>query len=82
MTSSVFAFAPRFAATSARAAAPSRARRTGSVTSASSASSSSRSDCTWTAASLLRNASAISLKFCMCGPNTIGFPNTAGSRML
>ena len=28
------------------------------------------------------NASAISLKLCMCGPNTIGLPNTAGSRML
>ena len=34
MTASVLSFAPRFASTSARAAAPSRARRTGSVTSA------------------------------------------------
>ena len=29
-----------------------------------------------------RNVSAISLKFCMCGPNTIGLPKIAGSRML
>ncbi len=28
------------------------------------------------------NVSAISAKFCMCGPNTIGLPCTAGSRML
>ena len=37
MTASVFVFAPRLASTSARAAAPRPARRTGSVTSASSA---------------------------------------------
>ena len=82
MTARVFVFAPRLASTSARAAAPSRARRTGSVTSASSVVLSSRSVWTWTAASLARNAAAISLKFCMCGPNTIGLPKTAGSRML
>ena len=82
MTASVLSLAPRLASTSARAAAPSRARRTGSVISASSASSSSRSDCTWTAAPLVRNASAISSKFCMCGPKTIGLPKSAGSRML
>ena len=52
MTASVLSLAPRLASTSARAAAPSRARRTGSRTSASSASSSSRSDCTWIAAPL------------------------------
>ena len=46
MTVSVLSLAPRLASTSARAAAPSRARRTGSVSSARSASSSSRSD--WT----------------------------------
>ena len=47
-----------------------------------SASSSSRPVATWTAAWPARNVSAISAKFCMCGPNTIGLPNTAGSRML
>ena len=41
MTSSVLVFAPRFASTRARAAAPRRARRTGSVTRVSSTSSSS-----------------------------------------
>ena len=55
ITASVLSLAPRLASTSARAAAPRRARRTGSVTSASSASSSSRSDCTCTAASFARN---------------------------
>ena len=34
------------------------------------------------AAPLVRNASAISAKFSMCGPKTIGLPCTAGSRML
>src|SRR5262249_21858597 len=65
MTRSVFSLAPRFASTSARAAAPRLARRTGSVTRVNSISSSSRPDCTCAAAPLARNASAISQKFCM-----------------
>ena len=31
---------------------------------------------------VVKNVSAISLKFCMWGPKTIGFPKIAGSRML
>ena len=76
MTASVFSLAPRLASTSARAAAPSRARRTGSVhqqrpehLAPARAPTAPR-----TAAPFVRNASAISLKFCMCGPKTIGFP--------
>ena len=45
MTARLLSLAPRFDSTSARAAAPSRARRTGSVSSASSASSSPRALC-------------------------------------
>ena len=82
ITASVLFLAPRLASTSARAAAPNRARRTGSVSSVSSASSSSRSDCTSIAAPFVRKVSAISRKFCMYGPNRIGLPNIAGSRML
>ena len=44
MTASVLSLAPRLASTSARAAAPSRARRTGSPIRPTTASSSSRSD--------------------------------------
>ena len=43
--------------------------------------SSSLADRTWTAAPLSRNVREISAKFCMCGPKTIGFPKTAGSRI-
>ena len=62
MTASVLSLAPRLASTSARAAAPSRARRTGSPIRLSTVSSSSRSFCTWIAAPLARNVSAISLE--------------------
>src|SRR5688572_1027947 len=82
ITASVLSFAPRFASTRARAAAPRRARRTGSPMRPRIADSSSLFDRTCSAASLARNASAISAKFSMCGPNTIGLPKTAGSRML
>ena len=59
MTANVRSLAPRLASTSARAAAPSRARRTGSPINAGIAIWSSRALCTWTAARLLRNVSAI-----------------------
>src|SRR5215510_8946947 len=81
-TASVLSFAPRLASTSARAAAPRRARCTGSRTIDRIAASSSRSLSTWIAASLFTNVSAISRKFRMYGPKTIGLPKIAGSRML
>ena len=82
ITASVLSLAPRLASTSARAAAPRRARRTGSPIRLRIVVVSSRAERTCTAASLARNASAISAKFCMCGPTTMGLPNAAGSRML
>src|SRR5690242_3114109 len=57
---SVLSFAPRFASTSARAAAPSRARRTGSPIKLTTTSSSSRGVRTWIAAPSARNTRAIS----------------------
>ena len=74
--------APRLASTSARAAAPRPARRTDRTAARRASSRARASACTWTAPRFSRNASAISAKFCMCGPKTIGLPNTAGSRML
>ena len=82
ITSRLRSLAPRFDSTSARAVAPSPARRTGSLSNACSVSSSSSPDCTWQAPLAAKNVSATSLKFCIQGPKTIGLPKMAGSKML
>src|SRR5438105_4023316 len=65
ITASVRSRAPRFDSTSAFAAAPTRARRTGSRSRLNIVSSRSLPERTWMAAPLARKASAISPKFCM-----------------
>ena len=83
IAASVRGLAPRLASTSARAAAPRRARSTGSREQATSTVASSAADVHLDGAAVARGTcAAISAKFCMCGPNTIGLPCTAGSRML
>src|SRR5215472_1741185 len=76
------AVAPRLRSETSRAARPMRSRNAVSSMSCTQTLPSCGPLVTSTAARAFRNCAAISRKFSIDGPNTGGFPNQAGSRIL